>query len=220
MNRAAGVHSIEAIRDFRAALLSFCDDARDALCMLDIEARRGLQWIQEEQPQYWEHQVRQRGDAVLQARAELERARCLPVPGGHPTCREEKVALERAKQRVDQALDKVQVVRKWGRAVQHEVGEYQGRANQLTSILDGKMNQALSYLNRVLDNLDGYTAAALAPEAAPSWAGSTARTPEPDQPAAAQQADHREDGNPQDSNPQDGPPADPALDPEQADENR
>jgi hypothetical protein len=158
MNQSAHVASLQAIRDFRAALITFCDDARDALAMLDIEVRRGQQFIVEEQMQFWQRQIHVCGDAVQAAKSELDRARQMPVPGGHASCREERMALERAQMRVRTAYEKEELTRRWSRKVDHEVAEYNGRAMQLVSLLDGKMPQAVAFLDRVLDDLAAYLA--------------------------------------------------------------
>ena len=159
MNPSAHVASLDAIRDFRAALVTFCEDAHDALAMLDIEVRRGQQYIVEEQAEFWRHQIHNCDDAVQQAKGELDRARAMPVPGGHAVCREERMAVERAQSRVRMASEKEEITRRWSRKVDHEVSEYNGRAMQLASLLDGKMPQAVAFLDRVLDDLESYLAA-------------------------------------------------------------
>ena len=82
MEQAARVTSIDAIREFRAALLEFAHDARDALSAVDLETRRALEWVLERQPAYWHQQVRLGHDRVLEARNDLHRCRASPLPGG------------------------------------------------------------------------------------------------------------------------------------------
>jgi hypothetical protein len=118
--------------------------------------------------------VRKRGDAVVQAKAELHRCRSVPTPGGGvPSCHDQKKALDKAQLRLQEAEEKVRAVRYWGAVVQHEVAEYQGRANQLTVLLEGDLPRAVAALDRIVSALDSYLTIGAA-AAGPAF--START--------------------------------------------
>ncbi len=159
MTNGANVRSIESLREFRAALHTFVQEAREAMCSYDLEIRRALDWLTKDQPQRWKMETRKCEDAVVQARLELERRRGMKLPGGEtPSCMEEKKAVERARQRRQYAADKVEAVRKWGYAVEHEVDEYSGRANQLQDVIDAELPRAIGMLDRALTALEAYTA--------------------------------------------------------------
>jgi hypothetical protein len=159
MDQAARVRSTDSIREFRASLLEFSHDLRDALSSVDLETRRALEWILERQPAYWQHQVRVGHDRVLAAKNDLHRCRSSPLPGGGvPSCMEERKALERAQRRLAYAEEKVLKVRQWGHTSQQEITEYAGRANQLVAVLDGDLPRAVEFLNRVLSSLESYLA--------------------------------------------------------------
>jgi hypothetical protein len=159
MTEGAYVGSFEAVRDFRAALHTFLQEAREAMCSNDLEVRRTLEWLLEAQPKHWQQQVRNCEEAVVEAKIELERCRSSSLPGGGtPSCTEERKALERARQRRQWAEQKVESVRKWGYVVGREAEEYTGRANQLAGLFDADLPQAIAILDRVLNALESYAA--------------------------------------------------------------
>jgi hypothetical protein len=158
MSNGAEVGSIDAVRQFRAALVTFAEEAREALGSYEMEVGRALQWLLESQPQYWKQQVRICEDRVTEAKIELERCRASKLPGGEtPSCMEEKKSLERARQRWQYVQDKIAATRKWGYVAQREESEYSGRASQLSTLFDAEVPRALAMLERALASLEAYT---------------------------------------------------------------
>src|SRR5262245_16383867 len=143
----ASVKSIDAIREFRAAVVEFAQEARSALVDVELEVRRSQEWLMETQPAYWQNEVRKSYDAINDAKQELHRAGMRTLPGGEtPSCMEEKKAVDRAQRRLAHAQEKLERTREWARAEQHEISEYEGRAMQLGNLLDGMIPKALSFL--------------------------------------------------------------------------
>src|SRR5262245_4245414 len=107
---SARVQSIAVVAEFRAALVQFEHEVRKALDSTGLEVRRGLEWMIEEQPRYWQHQIRVRQDDVLQAKNDLHRCRSMPAPDGHvPSCIEQKKALDKAQRRLREAEEKLKL---------------------------------------------------------------------------------------------------------------
>src|SRR3989442_4107651 len=67
MSDFARVESIDALRDFRAALWKFAEVAQVALGDAESELSRTLMWLENEQTSYWAGQVRKRHAAVTAA---------------------------------------------------------------------------------------------------------------------------------------------------------
>ena len=167
----AHVGSLAAVRDFRAAMVIFLHEAREALGSNSLELRRTLDWLLEAEPARWHHEVRHAEDLVTDAKIELERCRHSKLPGGDtPSCMEERKQLERARQRLLYAQEKVEAVRKWGYAIELEAGEYQARAGQLSDLVEADFADALSLLDRVLESLEAYAAPAPGREGRPAAA--------------------------------------------------
>jgi hypothetical protein len=155
----AHVGSIDAVRYFRAVLNTFAHDAREALISFDTEVARTLDWLLEEMPQYWKNEIRRCEEALQEARIDLERCRNTPLPGGGtPSCMEQKKALDKAKAKLQYAHDKSDATKKWGAVASREASEYSGRSNQLGSVFDAELPQAILVLDRVLRTLESYQA--------------------------------------------------------------
>lgn len=159
MSGGAHVGSIDAVRDFRAALITFAHEARESLLSFDMESRRTLEWLLETQPKFWQQEVRRSDELLTQAKIDLERCRNSRLPGGEaPSCMEERKVVDRARQRKQYAEDKFEATRKWGYIAQRESIEYSGRANQLTAMFDAQAPAAIALFERVLNSLEAYLA--------------------------------------------------------------
>ncbi len=159
MSGGAHVGSIDAVRDFRASLVVFAHEVREALLSFDLESRRTLEWLLETQPKFWQNEVRKSDELLTQAKIELERRRNSRLPGGEaPSCMEERKAVDRARARKQYAEDKLELTRKWGYTAQRESIEYAGRVNQLSGAFDAQLPAAIGLLERALNALEAYTA--------------------------------------------------------------
>src|SRR5947208_7407786 len=96
----AKITSIAAIEQFRAALILFLTKARPTLEEIVAEVIRTKQWLQNEQPSFWERQMKVRGRELERAQAELFSARLskiqqasaaqqMAVQRDHPTIRDD-----------------------------------------------------------------------------------------------------------------------------------
>jgi len=184
--RSAYVTSIDALRELAAALRSFSEEGTSALWDLDVEVNRAVQWVQQDQKEYWRDRARRGWDEVAEARNDLER--CLIIHAGEerPACHEERVALERAKRRLQVAQEKVEAVRHWSRVLDHELNELRGGIAPLSEWLEIDAARALALLDRMAGALELYVtpppaaeppAAALPPAAPVEDEGAAAREP-------------------------------------------
>lgn len=175
MSGPAGVHSIEALADFKAALAGFKAQANDALSEMELEIRRANDWLRHDQLNYWQSEVRHRQDEVAQAKADLDRSRISATFGRTPDCTDQKVALKKARLRLEDAERKVDAVRHWSRVVEKETAEYLGPAQQLANLLAGHLPQAIEELERMMVALESYVALA-GPSPGPALRFTSART--------------------------------------------
>ncbi len=127
------------------------------MAAVEVEIRRTLDWLKHDQVKFWQQEVRRREDAVGEARQDLSRCLISTTAGGtQASCTDQKVALEKAKKRLDQAREKVEVVRRWGQIIEQEVGDYRGPAQQLTTMIDGELPRAMALLARKIQALEEY----------------------------------------------------------------
>ena len=152
----ANVTSIEALTNFRAALLRFAEDAEAALITLDIEGRRPVDWVEDDRTRYWPQQARRASDTVAEARLTLERCE-LRVSGDDPRyCYDERKALEKAKRRLRLAEEKIQAVRRWRPQIHKEFEEFQVQIARFRRYLESDVPQAVAAIERMAAALDRY----------------------------------------------------------------
>lgn len=155
---AANVRSLDAIAAVREALLVFQDELDQALSTIDVEMRHVVDWLEHDRPRYWKVQVREAGDAVVEARNNLHRCLMYPINDERPSCYEERAELKKAEARQEYCLQKVERLRHWTREVRHEKFEYQGRISQLKDVVGIDVPQAVAILDRLIARLEEYQA--------------------------------------------------------------
>jgi hypothetical protein len=153
---AINLTSLDALHHFRAALIEYADATHETMVGLDLELRRGLQWMLETQPGFWSREEKRLYDLVIQAKADLSRARGMAMKGDTPACTEQKKALERATAQLRHAEEKSKITKRWGQIIDHEASEFQGRANQFASLLEGDLPKAISLIDRAIAAVESY----------------------------------------------------------------
>lgn len=158
MSDQARVSSLEALKDFRAAMAAFGTGAQQSLVAVDLEIRRMMEWLTGEQYSYWKMEIRRREEALAEAKMSLSQARIstMTVSGAPAPCTDQQVAVQKAKVRLHEAEDKFKCVQRWARIVEEEMLEYQGPQQQLMTMLEGELPVAYAELDRYVDQLEAY----------------------------------------------------------------
>lgn len=157
MSTSANITSIEAVARLKTALAQFGGEVNDALVALELEARRPVDWIENDRSRYWPDQVQKASNQVSEARLALQKGE-LTIDGSDARyCYEERKALEKAKRRLRLAEEKVQAVKRWKVRIHKEVEEFQVQVAKLRSYLDSDLVRAMATLGRMSDALAKYT---------------------------------------------------------------
>ncbi len=157
MTQPAKVSSIDALRDFRRALERFGVEIAGALSEVDSSAQRMLSWLSHDQLPYWQHQIRARSEKLAQARSQLLRKQ-LSSMQNDPTCIDERRAVERAKQAIEDATEKVRLVKKWLTMVDKEYTLYRGATSGLADTHQRDIPAAAIRLASMVKRLEEYAA--------------------------------------------------------------
>ena len=160
MNGRARVTSIDAIRDFKAALAIFEEEARSALSAIEMELRRATYLVRQELPAYWQNEIKRNRAELSQSRSDLSRKRISSHGEGGPGLSEPKENVREALRRLREAEVKIEVVRKWGFAVERAMQEYHGKSLPLSDTLVGDLQRALAKLEAIVRTLNEYVAIA------------------------------------------------------------
>ena len=177
---AADVRSIDALRDWYAALQGYGEMLAEALAGVEMELRRAREWI-EEQRQRWQQAVRDCEEEVTRAKAELSQRKLPRWDGRDPDCTVQEKNLRRAKARLDHAEEQVEKCRYWMNKMPQVVDEvYNGKARRLSNFLEEDLAKGLAVLSRRLAALEAY--AGLRTDYAPGPAGSSVTAPPAERP--------------------------------------
>jgi hypothetical protein len=155
MSDVAKVVSIDAVKQFREGLTIFTDKVSDALTAADVEVRRLFDWVQDE-IKIWQKEIVRRQNQLGEARVILNRKKLERMFGRKPDTTQEEKLVRRAKERLQEAEQTVEKLRRFGPTLQHAVTEYEGPARLLAGTLDGTMPKVLAQLSHRLDALDEY----------------------------------------------------------------
>lgn len=174
---SAHVQSLDAIPQFRVALMTFLVEARQALAALQMEAQRATEYITHDCAQFWNGEVRRSWEAVNRAKLEIHNAQTFKRISNYvPSCIEEKKALQKAQLRQRTAETKVELVKHWSRQVQQQLNEFEAKLANFTSLLDGDMPQAVAALERISNALAHYLAVQAPPAAREPVVNSSGQT--------------------------------------------
>ncbi len=175
MSQSANVRSVDAIRDFRVALTNFSEEARTALSSAEMEVRRTHDWLNRDQLTYWQAQIKRRNEQLSMARTELHRRRLSQQGSDAISDAEQKEAVRNAQRRLEEAEQKVALVKRWIPVLEHAIAEYHATSQPLGDRLTGSLVNSLTLLDRIVASLDHYLAAA--PPAAPSFPAESDQAP-------------------------------------------
>ncbi len=178
MSRAANVLSVQALKDFKNVMITFAEDARNALGGVDMELRRMRDWLERDQLGYWQAQVKRRNEELMQARSDLHRRKITQQGSDAVSDAEQKEALREAQRRLRVAEEKVALVKRLIPQLHHAIAEYHSHSQPLGDHLSGGFERSLGSLERMITALDAYLATAVPtaprPEATESAAPTTA----------------------------------------------
>lgn len=152
----ADVRSIDAVRDWHARLTTYGETLAEALSGVELEIRRGHEWLVE-QLALWQRAVRQCEEEVVQAKAELASRKFPGWDGREPDTTVQERALRRAQARLEYAEDQVVRVRAWIGRLPRVIDEvYRGPARRLGGFLEVDLVKGLAVLSRQIAALESY----------------------------------------------------------------
>lgn len=153
---SVNVRSIPAIREFRAAVITFADELRVTLETIQMELQRAFEWIETDRPQYWQRDVRRAFDLVAATRAALNTCLARTVAGRKPSCIEEKQAYEAARRRLRFSEEQIERVKRTAIRIRHDANEFRGQLSALRRLQDRELPELLKILHRTAVILESY----------------------------------------------------------------
>lgn len=154
MSGQAQITSIAALEAFRADLIVFLGQMGPVVDEAGGELVRMRFWLQNEQRDFWQNQLRRRQRKLEEAQAELFNARLSTFQDSTIL---PHMAVQKAQRAVQEAEQKLLAIRKWERELDNLAEPHLKQLDQLRGFLATDMNKAVAFLNQVLQALEAYT---------------------------------------------------------------
>jgi hypothetical protein len=168
----ANVSSVEAIELFRANLIAFLGKARPVLEDACDEVFRTRQWLQHDRRVYWENQLKRRRKILEEAEQTLFGAR---LGNFREPTSAETAAVTRAKRAMNEAEEKLRLVKRWTMEFDNRVQPLVKELEGLRTLMANDTPKAVALLAQVIKTLDAY--AGVKPSGASNAAGTAESKP-------------------------------------------
>jgi len=153
MAQQAKITSVEAIESFRASLILYLGKARPVLEEISADVLRTRLWLQNEQRQRWENELRQRKRRLEEAQAELFNAK---ISQFHQATTLPHMAVQRTQRAVQEAEAKLAVIKRWDREMENRTDPMTKQVEQLHGFLTTDLTRAVAHLALIVKSLDAY----------------------------------------------------------------
>jgi hypothetical protein len=164
MNEGAGVHALDALKEWHAALALFREDAGNAVCSMTTALQKAGDWLIEQQ-QLWRREQRRAEEEVSRARHDLQNRQYQDWSGHEPDTTVQEKALRKAQARLGYVEERLEAIRRWMLRLPVAIQDiFDGPARTLTLFVDNGLPRALAQLTRQLDALDQYVGLAAPPQ--------------------------------------------------------
>jgi hypothetical protein len=149
----AHVTSVDAIELFRANLIAYLGKARPVLEDACDEVVRTRQWLQHDRRVYWENQLKRRRKILEEAEQTLFGAR---ISNLREATSAETAAVTRARRALNEAEEKLRLVKRWTLEFDHRVQPLVKELEGLRTLMANDMPRAVAHLAQVIKTLDAY----------------------------------------------------------------
>jgi hypothetical protein len=160
MSKSANVLSVQTLKDFKLAMITFAEDARNSLSGCDMELRRMRDWLERDQLGYWQSQIKRRQEDLMQARADLHKRKISQQGSEAVSDAEQKEALREATRRLRVAEEKLAQIKRLIPFLHHAIDEYHSHSQPLGDHLSGGFEKSLFTLEKMVVALESYLALA------------------------------------------------------------
>jgi len=153
MAERAKITSVEALESFQNTLVVYLDKARRSLDEISDEVKHTRAWVESDRLQHWRHEVKRRTQMLEIKQQELFSARIGNL--AEPT-QSHQQAVRKARQALDEAKEKLDLVRHWSREFDIRVGPPARHVEKLRHTLTVDMGKAVLSLKQAIEALHKY----------------------------------------------------------------
>lgn len=153
MAERAKITSVEALESFQNALVIYLDKARRSMDEISDEVKRTRTWIESDRHVHWKNEFKRRMRTLEMKQQELFSARIGNL--AEPT-QSHQQAVRKAKNALDEAKEKLDLVRRWTREFDNRVDPLARNADKLRHTLTVDMSKAVASLKQSIESLHKY----------------------------------------------------------------
>jgi hypothetical protein len=158
-DRVAKVEDLDAIKSLKRALWKFAETASVSLTDAESEMNRALMWLEHEQLQFWQTQLRKRADHVERCKEAVRMKKIFKDSTGRTqSAIDEEKALRLAIRKHEEAEEKLANVKKSTAKLRKEILNYKGHVQRFATAVQNDLPVASSQLDGLLDKLQQYIA--------------------------------------------------------------
>ncbi len=165
MSEQAKISSIEALEAFRADLIQYIAKARVALEDMEGDVRRTQTWLDTDRAQHWERQWKMWTKNLHQAEQELYSANLTNPQASNAF---QKMAVLKAKRKVDEAEEKIRVVKKWRQTFENRATPLLRQLDPMFHLVGQQLPKGVFALTESIKALQAYAEKNLPPQTAPT----------------------------------------------------
>jgi hypothetical protein len=153
----ARVQSIDALKHFRIALWKFKEAANVAIGDAEGEVQRTVSWLQGEQQQFWQGQIRKRHEIVNRCKDAVRQKQLFKDSTGRvQSAVDELKALGIAQKRLAEAEQKLLNTKRHSAKLQKEMHMYKGAMQGFATTVASDLPNAVATLDRMVHSLEEY----------------------------------------------------------------
>jgi len=151
MSDKASVLSIDALKEFRAALIEFGEETKLGLGEAQSDVQRTTWWVKHDQPANWQRELKKRSNKLNELKTDLSRVQ---MQGGSTVIERKKVM--QAQAAVEEAEEKLRRIKQWSINLEKEMMIFKGQCNSLAGVIDGELPKVIARMERMIDKLHEY----------------------------------------------------------------
>lgn len=155
MGNAARITDVQALSEFRPALIKFGEVSQSALNSDCSDAMKVLSWLQHDRLSHWKREIRIRSELAVRANTKLVQQTAGKEPRPSVDARKE---YEFAKHRVREAEEKQELTRRWIRTIEKEIDQYRGSIQPMSELAQSCMTRGVARIDSTVRALDAYMA--------------------------------------------------------------
>lgn len=153
------ITDLEALEEFRRALIRFREEIGVALAEADSEVKSIFIWLERDRMLHWRRAIPKFEEQLTSARAALFRKEMQTFgTGERPSTIDEKKMVERCKQRVEGARERLEATKKWMVNLERKVSQFKGSMAPIAVLYDRELPDAILRIRNMTLAIEAYLA--------------------------------------------------------------